>query len=73
MLIIFFLNITHPATQKQDTDIYSQHWKTKWATFTCSRKETRKVTTVQGYAEKITFRMQNTIQNIAKHQPRTDK
>jgi hypothetical protein len=64
----------HPASQKHNTDIDRQHRKRKWAIFTYSGKETRKITKLfKDMQIKIAFRTQNTIQNIIKQHPRTDK
>jgi hypothetical protein len=54
--------IKYPAPQKQNTDIDSQHRKTKSATFTYSRKETRKSTKLfKDTHIKIVLKTQNTI------------
>jgi hypothetical protein len=48
--------------------------KNKMAHFYIQQKRNKKnQRTVQGCTKKITFRMQNTIQNIVKHHPRTAK
>jgi hypothetical protein len=65
--------IKYPAPQEQDTDMDTQHRETKWATFIYSRKGTIKITKLfKDTRIKISFKT-NTIQNIIKHHPRTDK
>jgi hypothetical protein len=53
--------IEHLAPQKQNTDTDPQHQKTKWATFTYSRKEIRKI--FNDAQIKIAFRLQNNRKN----------
>jgi hypothetical protein len=53
---------------------HERHRKTKSVTFTRSRKETRKITKLFKDTQiKISFRVQNAIQNIITQHPRTDK
>jgi hypothetical protein len=66
----------HPAPrkQKQNTNTHPQHHKLKWATFTYSGKETRKMTKLfKDTKIKITFRTRDTIQNIVKQHSQKDK
>jgi hypothetical protein len=54
-----------PQKQKQNTSTDPQHQKLKWATITYSGKERRKIKKLCKDTQiKITFRTQNTIQNI---------
>jgi hypothetical protein len=68
--------IKHSIPQKQNTDTKLQHQKTKWLTFTYSRKEVRKITKLFKHTQikiLVTFKMQNTMQNIVNQHPQTDK
>jgi hypothetical protein len=58
----------------QNTNTDPQHQKPKWATFTYSGKETRKITKLfKNTKIKIAFRIRNTIQNIVRQHVQKDK
>jgi hypothetical protein len=59
--------IEHPAPQKQNIDIDSQHRRTKWATFTYRGNEKRKIS--KDTKLEIEFGTQSTENNIAKLHP----
>ncbi|PNF31380.1 hypothetical protein B7P43_G10054 [Cryptotermes secundus] len=59
--------------QKSNTHDNEQH-KTKWAIFTYSTKEVRKITKLFKDTQiKVAFRTRNTIENILKQKPQIDK
>jgi hypothetical protein len=63
-----------PPPKKQNTQLDSQNHKTKWATFTYSGKEVKKVTNLfRDTNIKFTFRTRNTIQDILRPRPQIDK
>jgi hypothetical protein len=63
-----------PFPQNQNTCTDPQHHKTKWATFTYSSTEVRRITKLfQDTQVKVAFCTQNTIQNILKPHAQTDK
>jgi hypothetical protein len=66
--IIIIETKKQPASQKQNVDIDPEHRKTKWATFTYSGKETRKITKLFKDTQiKIVLKTRNVIQNILKN------
>jgi hypothetical protein len=70
----YSINVAKKSHKKGSAHIDTQTQKTQWATFTYSGKEVRKITKLFRDTQiKIAFRTTNTIQNILKHQPPTDK
>jgi hypothetical protein len=71
------LNIIDKLTQKQqkqNTMTEEKHQKIKWAVFTYNTKEVRKITKLfRDTHIRVAFRTRNTIENILKHKPKTDK
>jgi hypothetical protein len=67
-------SIKRPKPKQRNAHTDTQEQKTKWATFTYSGKEVRKITKLFRDTQiKIAFRTKNTIQNILKPQPHIDK
>jgi hypothetical protein len=68
------LGTTHPNQHEHNINTDPQHRKTKWATFTYSGKERRKITILFKETQiKVAFRTRNTIQNIVKPHSQRDK
>jgi hypothetical protein len=74
--LVYFIFIAVQKLREQNTDTETRHQttKAKWATFTYSGKETRKITKLFKATEvKIAYRTRNTIENILKIHPIIDK
>jgi hypothetical protein len=63
-----------PTKKKQNINTDPQHQKPKWAVFTYSGKETRRITKLLKDTKiKIAFRMRNTKQYIVRQHPQKDR